>query len=165
MYRLLEDEVYMKCAFDYFATLDISDFNPFSIPSTAYEKDQKSVCMPSTYQFLVDYLTNKEDKEQRYGLPTIHHYEDRLCDNGDLEFTIKDIYLRYLHYCKNESGFNPVNKSNFKTLITNLDIHETKGTKGKSSHYDNDKKRYIYISVPVIEKALQKYLKNDSFSI
>jgi hypothetical protein len=132
-----EDPLMIQSSFNYYANLDITDFNPRVFPNTNYRDDQKIQSLP--YQFKFFYYLFENHTEQTY---------IRL---------ISDVFTDYLSWCCECNIKISNTKINFTKDIKRLGIEvkriQVSGKRGLG----------ISINHSSLENVFKKYMKNPNF--
>ena len=157
---MFKDKEYMKSAFHYFSTLDLTDFKPYTFPKTEYEKEQKLLNIKSPIKFIKELVENNEltehllKKESSINV----NYDTYLIDETKeselldcFEYTLKDLYSEYKLFCK-ESTYSPFNKNNFRTEIEDFFKIEQINTNPVSKYYPKRSRFYLINKTDVLER-------------
>lgn len=103
LFKCLTNIDYLKDAFSYFATRDLSNFNPFKAPESKYKRDQKLNCLSNSLKFIKD-----------------------IWDNFDLDDDFRihgcDLYSLFNKYCK-DYGVKSVSRQSLNTNLSKIGVH------------------------------------------
>jgi hypothetical protein len=137
-----EDPEMLQSSFNYYATLDISDFNPRIFPNTDYREEQKIQSLPNDIKFF--YYIFENNKET-----TI-----------DMKYTksVSDIFLEYCSWCVENNIKMTNTKLNFSKDIKKLGI-----TIIPRLQIGTQRVAGISITHQELEDVFKLYMKNDKF--
>lgn len=141
----IQNEKFMKSAFEYFATRKYEIENVTKAYETKYKKDQKLACLSSGIKFIIYFIQRKFKKikdEIKY-------------------ITINEMKETYREYCESNGQ-----KYNAQTLATQIKkvVEEPKRIMVK---YQEGKKRKLCYKINsyTIQQNIQKMLRDDTYTI
>lgn len=180
--RELKDINILKSAFKYYATLDIDGFNPRNFPMTDYKKQQASMNVKSSFQFL-NYLTELDELRSDLSKDLYVYCVDKddmpeVIDNDEsddeeekispdypqtashsYDFKIKDMYNIYKKFCE-EFSLNMCKPPAFKQDMMQMGccpMNNNKSKKFRSKAYNNKP----ITGFKVVNKDLKKKLVDE----
>jgi len=159
LYKELNNIEFKKIAFKYFATRDISNFEPSKIPNTKLKNKQK-MSQLQTVQFLID-LFNKGLERECYRGEFIENKDE----SGYDKITIgkSDLYKLYVDWVK-EGNDVLRRKTHFSKDLEKMGLSNgQKSYRIKDSCGDNCVVRGYKITAYDLEQKIKKYTKNDDF--
>jgi hypothetical protein len=179
LFKCLKNIDFMKDAFSFFATRDLTKFNPYKAPDSKYKTDQKLNCLSNSLKFIKDLWENfdLDDNFRIHGADLYTLFKKYCKDYGvkdvsrqSLNSNLKKLGLEY-HNVK----FN-YNKKEIETDVRNDYGHNIKTKLGsllQSLCYENHLNNNICLSKKVgfcIEKSnikllLENYLKIESIDM
>lgn len=139
LFKETEDPLMIQSSFNYYSSLDITDFNPRVFPNTNYRDDQKIQSLP--YQFKFFYYLFDNQSEQTYTK------------------LVSDVFTDYLSWCCECNIKISNTKINFTKDIKRLGIDvkriQVNGKRGLGISIDHSS----------LENIFKQYMKNPNFSL
>ena len=137
LFKETEDPLMIQSSFNYYASLDIEDFNPRVFPNTNYRDDQKIQSLP--YQFKFFYYLFDNQSEQTYTK------------------LVSDVFIDYLSWCSECNIKISNTKINFTKDMKRLGIDvkriQVNGKRGLGISLDHSS----------LETIFKQYMKNPNF--
>jgi hypothetical protein len=143
LWKELEDEKFLKCAFDFFATRKYEMSNVMTYYPTNYKKEQKLINLSGGIKFMIQFIQNNFD---------------------DVEYVNKKVSSRYMkdaykQYCIDERQ-GRYNLNTLHTQVKNIGVE-----KPKQLRIDGVKSFCYSINPYEIQERLRHYLRMPDFEI
>lgn len=141
----LNDIDYLRCMYDYYYNLDISNFDVRKAPMTNYKRKQKQLSLPSSLQFIKD-LFDDNAIHQLYG-------EEK---NGIKIVSKRNLYDSFKNWCSSNNE-HIIKCKNFISIIENFGLqykrYRINGTQLRGYKFNRDEMQICF----------RNYLKDNYF--
>jgi hypothetical protein len=88
---------FIKAAFDYYANMDLSEFNVRKIPMTKFKEEQKVANLPVPLKFIMDIIREDIEVPKHVSMRDLHHiYFDKWCSDGKYRCTNLGVFKAQL---------------------------------------------------------------------
>jgi len=159
--KQMDDINMIRSAFKYYATKDISEYNPRIIPTTDYKSDQKMASLPYTLKFLYHYFEEHIvpfdsyiDVESKYSSKRVETKEQTLTKQSE------ELYTEYVNWCVKMGNSTKVPRLTMVKDFEGLGLVQERVT-GR----DKMRKLGFVTTRTAIEKLFQKYLRDDTLKM
>lgn len=140
MWAEIENEQFLKNAFEYFATREYDVMNAMKTYDTQYKKEQKEANLPKAVKFIVEHIT------KTYGE----------AKNEDLNIKVAVISTLYKAWC--DDGYGKYHKGAMLTQLGRIDM------KPKRISHNGSRAMRFSFNLMNIQNSIRDYLKDDSFT-
>jgi hypothetical protein len=135
----------LQSAFNYYSTLDITDFNPRLFPNTDFREDQKIQSLPNHIKFFYYLFENRAGSAGKEGV---------YCKS------ISDVFADYVSWCAENNIKMTNNKLNFSKDIKRLGI-----TIIPRLQLGTQRVAGMNITHQQLEDVFKTYMNNNNFTI
>jgi hypothetical protein len=133
-----ENKALLQSSFNYYATLDISNFNPRNFPKTKFRDDQKLQSLANHLKFFYYLFENSSDEYKKF---------------------VSDVFCDYISWATSSNIKVSCNKLNFTKDIRRL------GIQTKKIQINNVRKDGVIITHESLQQNFRDYMKNPEFML
>lgn len=159
--KQMDDINMIRSAFKYYATKDISEYQPRIIPNTVYKADQKMASLPYTLKFLYHYFEEHIvpfdfyiDVESKYSSKRVETKEQTLTKQSE------ELYTDYVNWCVKMGNSTKVPRLTMVKDFEGLGLVQERVT-GR----DRTRKQGFVTTRTAIEKLFQDYLRDKTLKM